>query len=97
MFATRAARTVVGTEVGYQPSVLKPVVERVLASVLISFVDCIAQLFFNKNFPLEGSCAKQLKVRIVNKLIEKTIRVFIVKFKIVKEKPDLNNKVSQIY
>jgi hypothetical protein len=43
--ATSAARTVVGTDVGYHPSVLKPIVERVLASDLIYLDDFIDQLY----------------------------------------------------
>jgi hypothetical protein len=74
---TNAARTVVGTDVGYQPSVLKPIVEMVFASDFISFEDWIAQLSLSRSFPLAGICARQLIVKVTNKLKVMTIRVFI--------------------
>jgi hypothetical protein len=76
LFATSAARTVVGTEVGYHPSVRNPVDDIVFASDFISLEDWIAQLSFNRSFPLVGICEKQLMVSITNKVKAKTIRVF---------------------
>jgi hypothetical protein len=75
--AINAARTVVGIDVGYHPSVLKPIVESFLASDLISLDDCIAQLSLSRSFPFDGICPKQLKAFATNKLNVKTIRVFI--------------------
>jgi hypothetical protein len=76
--ATSAAITVVGIEVGYHPSVLKPESEMVFPSDFTSVEDCIVQLSLSRSFPSEGLRSTQLAEKMTRMINDKIKGVFII-------------------